>query len=110
MHFSTASFLAVLTASFAAAEQMQINYYSDACSSYAGQVDVTWATELYGGPDNCYNYHFGNFANIANCYEGRCLCNFFSGQNCGGNNIGQANNGGGCVQVQNAQSFACYYS
>ncbi|PTB63177.1 hypothetical protein BBK36DRAFT_1127293 [Trichoderma citrinoviride] len=109
MHFSTASFLAVLTASFAAADQMQINFYSDSCSSYEGQVDVSWATELYGGPDNCYNYNFGSWANIADCYESGCLCNFFSDQNCGGGSIGQATNGGNCVYVQNAHSFACYY-
>ncbi|EGR47056.1 uncharacterized protein TRIREDRAFT_109253 [Trichoderma reesei QM6a] len=112
MQFSTTSLLAVLTAaSFTAAEQMKINYYSNnACSAYTGQVDVTWATELYGGGNNCYNYHFSNYANIANCYEDSCLCDFYSGQNCAGSSVGQATGSGNCVYVQNAQSFACYYT
>lgn len=40
MHLSTATFITVLTASLTSATQMQINYYWDTCSSYAGQVDV----------------------------------------------------------------------
>lgn len=51
--------LSVIASIATAAEQTQVNYYSDNCSSYIGQVDVTWATELYGGADNCYNYHSG---------------------------------------------------
>ncbi|PTB40766.1 uncharacterized protein TrAFT101_005928 [Trichoderma asperellum] len=110
MQFSTASFLAVLTASLASAAQMQINYYSDQCSSYEGQVDVTWATNVFNGKDNCYNYQFGSWANIANCNEnGGCKCNFFSSENCQ-NYLGFSASGtGNCIPVSNARSFACYY-
>jgi hypothetical protein len=108
MHFSTASFLAVLTASTASAQQMQINYYSDQCSSYLGPVEVTWATNLYSGPPNCYNYHYGSYANIANCWAGGCVCDFYQGANCGGGQLfQQAFEGGNCVQVDGAYSFAC---
>lgn len=110
MHFSTTSFLAVLTASIASAQQMQVNYYSDQCSSYLGAVDVTWATNLYAGPPNCYNYHYGAYANIANCWAGGCVCDFYQGSNCGGGQLfQQAFGGGNCVQVDGANSFACYY-
>ncbi|PKK44423.1 hypothetical protein CI102_11391 [Trichoderma harzianum] len=111
MHFSTTSLLAVLTASFASATQMQINYYKDACQNYAGQVNVNWATKLHGGPNNCYNYHFAQWANVANCFENSCTCIFYSQSNCQGGALTQSSNGGqNCVAVQNAQSFACYYT
>lgn len=111
MFLSTASFLAVLAASAVIAEkQMQINYYSDHCRSYVGHVDVTWATALYGGKDNCYNYQYGNSVNIANCYKpGGCLCNFYYQPNCQGGATQQAQ-GNNCIGgAQQLKSFACYY-
>ncbi|KAH7187648.1 hypothetical protein BKA60DRAFT_666349 [Fusarium oxysporum] len=60
MHFSTISVLAALISAAAAAKQMQINYYNDnLCQNYIGQVDVTWATSIAKGKDNCYNYNYG---------------------------------------------------
>ena len=77
------AYLAILLGVSSATEQMQINYYSDSgCSNYVGQVDVTWASTP--GGRNCYNYNYGNSVNIANCYEGYCLCTFYPEENCGG--------------------------
>lgn len=111
MQFSTTiSLLAALTASVASAAQMQINYYSDVCSSYEGQVGVTWATNIYNGPNNCYNYHFGNYANIANCNTGSgCRCNFYNSDNCQNYSGYTASGTGNCIPVSNARSFECWY-
>lgn len=114
MHFfSTAAALAVMAATAVSAEkQMQINYYSDSsCHNYQGQVDVTWATSLYNGKDNCYNYQYGNSVNIAQCNKpGGCLCNFFYQPNCQGGATQQAQGNGNCIGgAQQLKSFACYY-
>lgn len=78
MQLSLSSLLAVTASIAVGAAQMQINYYSDACYSYEGQVDVTWATNLYTGPDNCYNYHYGSRYTSPHSHFPRCsLCPIF---------------------------------
>lgn len=110
MHFSTATFIAVLTASVTSATQMQINYYWDQCSSYATQVDVDWATNYAYGSGNCYNFQYANWANIAGCWaDGGCFCNFFTEQNCQNYAGYTATGSGNCIPIGNAQSFACYW-
>lgn len=111
MQFSTLPLLAALTASVASASQIQINYYSDVCNSYEGQTDVNWATNIYdGNNNNCYNYQFGNYANIANCNTGDgCRCNFYNSDNCQNYSGYTASGSGNCIPVSNARSFACWY-
>jgi len=115
MQFSTASlsFLALIAASVVSAEkQIQINYYSNSgCSDFLGQVDVTWATALWGGQNNCYNYQYGNSVNIVYCSKpGGCFCNFYYQSNCQGGATQQAQSSGNCIGgAQQLKSFACYY-
>jgi hypothetical protein len=110
MQFSTIPLLAALTASVASATQMQINYYSDQCSSYEGSVEVNWATNIYNGPNNCYNYQYGTWANIANCWESSgCRCNFYNSPNCQNYSGYTASGTGNCIPVSGAQSFQCWY-
>ncbi|KAJ4252452.1 hypothetical protein NW762_011053 [Fusarium torreyae] len=112
MHSSTASVLATLISAAAAAKQMQINYYSDTkCKNYAGQVDVTWAQNIYSGKTNCYNYHYSSAMNVAECQAGGCLCNIYKSKNCN-DYLDQMRYGEqfACRTGANlAQSFACYY-
>ncbi|KAJ3480317.1 hypothetical protein NLG97_g8100 [Lecanicillium saksenae] len=116
MHFTVASSAVALLASTASAAaaakktQMQINYYSDQCKSYVGDVKVTWATSMYDVKhDNCYNYNYGSFVNIANCYgPGGCQCNFFYGKDCKGGSTKLFDNHNCVGGAQQLQSFACY--
>lgn len=113
MHFITAaaSAIAVLASTVSAASpQMQINYYSDQCKNYVGDVKVTWATPLYGKKDNCYNYSYGSFVNIANCYEKGCQCNFFYDKDCKGASTKLFDNHNCVGGAQQLKSFACYYT
>jgi hypothetical protein len=65
-----ASLAAVLGLS--ASEQMHINYYYDhGCSSYIGEVDINWASDMTGG-SNRYNYHYGTSMSLASCSETYC--------------------------------------
>ncbi|EGX88061.1 hypothetical protein CCM_09197 [Cordyceps militaris CM01] len=113
MHRTTiaaAAAAALAAPASAASPQMQLNYYSDQCRTYVGDVKVTWATALWGGKDNCFNYSYGSFVNIANCYKGGCQCNMFYGKDCTGASTKLFDNHncvGGAPQIQ---SFACYYT
>ena len=110
------TYLAVLLGVSSATEQMQINYYSDSgCSDYIGQVDVTWASYDSGSGSNCYNYHYGNSVNIANCYENNCACALYQQENCKGNVAAIISAGSGspanCRADSSAYySFACDYN
>ncbi|SCO75799.1 uncharacterized protein FRV6_00011 [Fusarium oxysporum] len=112
MHFSTISVLTALLSAAAAAKQMQINYYDDKlCQDFIGQVDVSWATSITKGKDNCYNYSYGQGMLIAECQAGGCLCNLYKGQNCN-TYIDQMRYGGSGICrpfAGQVQSFACYY-
>ena len=97
--------------------EMQINYYSDSgCSDYIGQVDVTWASDAdaYYPTSNCYNYHYGNSVNIAECYVDRCACALYRQEKCQGNVIAKIFAGGGYPASCGANSstyhsFFCEY-
>ncbi|KOS17007.1 hypothetical protein ESCO_005845 [Escovopsis weberi] len=103
-----------LVAAAAVQADLQINYYSDnGCHNYQGQVNVNWATTIWGGQKNCYNYQFGTSANIANCDTGNCLCNFFFNQGCTGSSFQTTygNGGSNCMTaIGSYKSFACYYT
>jgi hypothetical protein len=107
------AYLAVLLGVSSAAEQMQINYYSNSgCSDYSAQIDVTWA-DPYNSGTNCYNYNYGNSVNIANCYAPHdCLCIFYQQENCGGNGaIITAGTNNNCLADSSSYySFACYWN
>ena len=113
MKFLGFACLAVLLGVSSAGEQMQINYYSNSeCTQYESQVDVNWASRLGSGQSNCYNWSAGNSVNIANCYEGYCICYFYNQGNCGGNGaVIVANSDSNCLQnASGYYSFGCYYS
>ena len=110
MKFLGFAYLAILLGVSSAQE---INYYSDSdCTQYAGQVDVTWASQLDVVGRNCYDYNYGQSVNIADCSETFCICYFYPEINCQGTNTtlvgNQANN---CLtDSANYGSFGCYYS
>lgn len=91
------------------AQQVQIDYYADeACTLYAGQVDVTWAGRTF---DNCFNYNQGLSANIAASFEVGCHCMFYTGVGCVGAAASAAWTGANCVaKSQNYQSFSCAFA
>lgn len=74
------------------------------------KVNVDWVTNYWNGANNCYNFQYANFANIAGCWEdGGCFCNFFDSRDCQGSPGYRASSTGNCIPVGGAQSFACYW-
>lgn len=100
---------ALLVAQHALADQMQINYYNDdQCTSYLGDVGVTWAGD--NSLDNCYNYHYGSSVNIAECNQAECYCLFYKGADCTGNSASAIWGGSDCIKNSaDYYSFACAY-
>ena len=96
-------------------QAMRVNYYSDMnCLNYAGvHVDVTWAQMPNEDDDNnvtnCYNYSYGESANIINCpNQDNCQCNFYGSEGC----VGDASATAGTDTtncVGSYKSFRCYY-
>ncbi len=105
---------ALLVASMVAAEDMQINYYSDQdCSSYVGQLGYDWAGDLTNGNSGSYNYQYGTSFNIAACYHTYCMCEFYEQPNMNGDywtliyDMGQDGN---CIRnAPSFQSMSCYF-
>ncbi|KAJ9134265.1 hypothetical protein NKR23_g10179 [Pleurostoma richardsiae] len=113
MHTGSLIPLAALLAYADAAKQLQINYYGDRwCSSYQGQVDVSWADQMGHSGGNCYNFQYGTSVNIASCNEGYCMCEFFGSTNCanGYSSVVSGHSGdGNCIHdSQSYRSFRCY--
>jgi hypothetical protein len=120
MKFLGSAYLALfLGVGLAIGQTMQVNYYSDMnCLNYDGvYVDVTWA-QVPNEDDpvvtNCYNYSYGESANIVNCPNQEiCQCNFYTQEGCVGNPSATAGSGTditNCVSSSaDYTSFRCYY-
>ena len=107
-----ASLAAVLE--LAASEQMHINYYSDqGCTSYIGEVDINWASDMTGG-SNCYNYHYRTSMSLASCSEMYCMCMVYYDSDCQVDYStvvnGMSERGTFIRSAREYNSFQCFYS